>query len=121
MKKVYTIKNIEQADLAKLHAQIHIDKNHEVFHGHFPEKSVLPGVIELEIIKTIVSEFFEKKYRLTKIKNAKYLGMILPDEITDFDIDIDYAEDSEGLKVKAIIYEESQKYLKFSGIFSTDE
>jgi len=121
MKKVYTINSIDSVSDTKLHAQVSIDKGHNVFEGHFPEKSVLPGVIELEIIKAVVSQFFNQDYRLQSIKNAKYLGMILPDEVNEFRVDVDYKKDDDSLTVKALIFHEDKKFLKFSGKFSSND
>ena len=120
MSKVYSIGTIDNEG-QKLKAIISIDPAHEVFEGHFPEKSVLPGVIELEIIKKVISQFSKCQFRLKSIKNAKYLAMILPDEVQQFVVDIDFVEHENDLKVKALVKNDYSIFLKFSGEFVRNE
>lgn len=116
MSKVYNIESIDNND-SKLTSLVSIDKNHKVFDGHFPERSILPGVIELEIIKTILSDFFKTSYRLKLVKNAKYMALIIPEETSKFIVEIDYSTVEEGMKVKSVIKDDTKVYLKFSGLF----
>lgn len=120
MSKIYNIENIELKD-NKLISLVSINKDHKVFDGHFPERSILPGVIELEIIKMILSKHFDSTFRLKLVKNAKYMALVLPDEISQFNVEIDYSTIEEGIKVKSVIKDENKVYLKFSGIFVENE
>ena len=51
------------------------DKNHPVFLAHFPNKPILPGFMNFEI----VSEIFDIK--INNIKKAKFNKIIEPNEI----------------------------------------
>ena len=117
---VYSVESIEIKD-GKILSLISIDKNHKVFEGHFPERSILPGVIELEIIKSVLSLFLDKSLRLKIVKNAKYMALVLPDEVSQFMVEIEYKEIEEGIKVKSVIKDKKSVYLKFSGIFVENE
>ena len=120
MSEVYSVERIESKD-GKILSLISIDKNHKVFEGHFPERSILPGVIELEIIKRVLSLFLDKSFRLKLVKNAKYMASVLPDEVSQFTVEIEYKDVEEGVKVKSIIKDEKSVYLKFSGVFVENE
>lgn len=120
MNKLYNIEKIEVNE-NELSSLIKLNVDHEVFDGHFPERSVLPGVIELEIIKVVLSSVLEKTLRLKSVKNAKYLAMILPDEISAFYVTIEYILTEEGIKTKAVIKDENNVYLKFNGVFIENE
>ena len=120
MSEVYNIESIENND-NKLTSIVSIDKDHKVFDGHFPERSILPGVLQLEILKTILSKFFKTTFKLKLVKNAKYMALILPDEISQFTVEIDYTTTEEGLKTKAVIKDDEKVYLKFMGVFVENE
>jgi len=120
MSEVYNIGNIENNG-NKLISIVSIDKNHKVFEGHFPERSILPGVLQLEILKNVLSKFFKTTFKLKLVKNAKYMALILPDEISQFTVEIDYDTTEEGVKAKAIIKDDDKVYLKFSGVFVENE
>ena len=116
MSEVYNIESIVNNE-SKLTSVVSMDKNHEVFGGHFPERSILPGVLQLEILKTILSKFFKTNFKLKLVNNAKYMALILPDEISQFTVEIEYSNIEDGLKVKAVIKDDDKVYLKFMGVF----
>ncbi len=120
MAEVYKIQAISNQE-STLHAQLNINVNHPVFEGHFPQRAVLPGVIQIGMIKSVLSEYFAKQYRLRSAKNVKYLSMVLPDKNQNLDLEIKYTENEDNqLKVKAVLKAEEQVFLKFSGEFVED-
>ncbi|RUA30976.1 MAG: hypothetical protein DSY76_01875 [Bacteroidetes bacterium] len=120
MEEIYTIQEINNQDSTLL-AQIDINAKHAVFKGHFPQRAVLPGVLQIEMIKTVLGDYFSGSYQLVNIKNAKYLNMILPDENQCLALEIKYNEIEENaIKVKAVLKAEGQVFLKFSGEFVAD-
>jgi len=120
MSEVYTIKDIQEQQ-SKLIAQVTIDVNHAVFDGHFPQRSVLPGVLQLEMIKSVLSQYFNRNYQLRTIKNAKYLSMVLPEQNQHLTLELDVNKnEGESLKVKAVIKVAQSVFLKFSGEFVED-
>jgi 3-hydroxyacyl-[acyl-carrier-protein] dehydratase len=117
MSEVYTIEHIKELD-SKLIAAIKLDVNHKVFDGHFPQQSVLPGVLQLTIIKAVVSQYLGKNFRIKSVKNAKYLSMILPENDSKFNVEIDFKiQDDQSIKVKSVIKNEQKVFLKYSGEF----
>jgi len=117
MSEVYTIEHIKELD-SKLIASIKLDINHKVFDGHFPQQSVLPGVLQLTIIKAVVSQHLGKNFRINSVKNAKYLSMILPENDSKFNVEIDFKiQDGQSIKVKSVIKNEQKVFLKYSGEF----
>jgi 3-hydroxymyristoyl/3-hydroxydecanoyl-(acyl carrier protein) dehydratase len=54
------------------------DKNHPVFKAHFPQKPILPGFVNLEIISDVFN------FEITNIKKAKFLGLIEPNQTLVF-------------------------------------
>jgi len=120
MEEIYTIQELNEQDSSLL-ARIIINAEHPVFEGHFPQQAVLPGVIQIGMIKTVLSNYFTKSYRLANIKNAKYLAMILPDENQNLVLEVKYKKiEDNTLKVKAVLKAKGQVFLKFSGDFVED-
>lgn len=55
------------------------DKSHEIFKAHFPDNSLLPGFLQIDIISEILS------IDVVEVKKAKFLQAILPeDKVTYF-------------------------------------
>ena len=55
------------------------DKSHPVFKAHFPKKAVLPGFIHFEIVADVFN------VDITTIKKAKFMSMVLPQEILRYE------------------------------------
>ncbi len=99
----YTIQKTEITE-NKISAGILLNPNHEVYKGHFPGQPVVPGVIQLQIIKEILAENLGQELFLNKVVSAKYLQMIIPDNSPGLKFTIDYQKTDEGVyKVNASI------------------
>lgn len=117
MEEIYTIQKIIEQDSVLL-ARLNINAKHAVFKGHFPQQPVLPGVVQIGMIKTVLNKQFARNYQLESIKNAKYLAMVIPDENRNLVLEVKYSEIEENaLRVKAVLTAEERVFLKFSGNF----
>jgi 3-hydroxyacyl-[acyl-carrier-protein] dehydratase len=61
-------------------ALIELNKDHEIFQGHFPGQPVVPGVCMVQIIKEFTQDALGKKMRLTESDNIKFLSVIDPNQ-----------------------------------------
>lgn len=113
----YTIDEYQQSD-NQISAKITLDPSHKIYDGHFPEQAVVPGVLQIQIIKELSEKAVVQKLMLSKMDFAKFLHLILPEENNSLTIIIDTNQSSEGLKVSATIKNENQVFTKIKGIFS---
>lgn len=77
IKKFYKIINLSSDD-SGLVAIIKLNPNHEVYKGHFPNQPVVPGVIQLQIIKELIEKNIGKELFMGSIVRVKYLAPIIP-------------------------------------------
>ncbi len=77
IKDFYKIENFTSEDY-KITATIKLNPNHEVYKGHFPKQPVVPGVIQLQIVKELLEKHLKKKLFMNKITQVKYLIPIIP-------------------------------------------
>ncbi len=98
---------------------IEIEKDHDIFKGHFPENPVTPGVAQMEIVKELVSEATNTEAKLVSMGNCKFLAILNPNEnsIVDVILKINETEDKQ-LKVSAVIKDESTSFLKMSAFYT---
>jgi len=69
-------------------ATINLNPDHEVYKGHFPEQPVVPGVIQLQIVKELLEEVLQAKLLMNNIIQVKYLIPITPNENPTLDFSI---------------------------------
>ncbi|MAZ94373.1 MAG: hydroxymyristoyl-ACP dehydratase [Bacteroidales bacterium] len=72
----------------EIHAVVELNSNHPIYDGHFKEQPVVPGVMQLQIVKEIIETRLDHKLFLNNINQVKYLRPILPDNNLELKISI---------------------------------
>lgn len=96
----YTLTSYEKAENGSFTANIHLNKDHDIFKGHFPGNPVTPGVCMMQIIKELTEEFTDTKLFLKTASNVKFMAIINPFETPDLKLQLDITENEEDVKVK---------------------
>ena len=119
LKDFYTIQSFETTDSQKYVATIMLNKNHEVFKGHFPGNPVTPGVCMMQIIKELTQEAVKGTLTMKSASNIKFMALINPEvnPLLRLELDITTAEDA-TVKVRNTSYFEDTVALKLSCIYS---
>ncbi len=71
----------------------------EVFQGHFPEHPLLPGAMQIEMVRTALERALDRSLQITSVKKAKFLKEITPGQAID--LKIKFVADRDSIKVKA--------------------
>lgn len=98
----YTLKSSEKSENGSCTAHISLNKNHDIFKGHFPGNPVTPGVCMMQIVKELTEEFTGKKLFLKSASNVKFMAIINPFETPDLTLQLDIKEGEEEIKVKNV-------------------
>ena len=88
IKDFYTIHSFNKSKNS-LFTEIHLNPEHEVYKGHFPQQAVVPGVIQLQIIKELFEKDLSVNLMIKEVIMAKYLNMITPEENPVLEITIE--------------------------------
>lgn len=99
VKEFYKINSLVEAD-NKVNANITINKDHQVFDGHFPGNPVTPGVCMMQIIKELTEEVTGKTLFMKSASNIKFMAIINPEKNADLNLQLDVSETEDGYKVK---------------------
>ena len=67
----YTLQSCEQTEKGSFTAQILLNKDHDIFKGHFPGNPVTPGVCMMQIVKELTEECIGMKVLLKSASNVK--------------------------------------------------
>ncbi|WP_223557679.1 3-hydroxyacyl-ACP dehydratase [Chryseobacterium lathyri] len=96
----YTLESYEKAENGSFTAYIHLNKDHDIFKGHFPGNPVTPGVCMMQIVKELTEKFTGSKLFLKTASNVKFMAIINPFETPDLKLQMDITENEEDVKVK---------------------
>ena len=81
-------------------ANITLNKDHDIFQGHFPGNPVTPGVCMMQIVKDLAEKFTGSKLFLKTASNVKFMAIINPFETPDLLLELDINEKEGEIKVK---------------------
>ena len=96
----YTLESSEKLENGSFSANIKLNKDHNIFNGHFPGNPVTPGVCMMQIVKELTEEFTGNKLFLKSASNVKFMAIINPFETPDLTMQLDIKEIENEVKVK---------------------
>lgn len=101
----------------ELHAIIHLQPEHEIFQGHFPNQPVVPGVCMVQIVKEMMEGLVEKKLLFRKSHQIKFLQLLVPAREDAIQVTILWQEDEGQYTVNADFKKDNNAVFKLNGIF----
>ncbi|MEI9944611.1 MAG: 3-hydroxyacyl-ACP dehydratase [Chitinophagaceae bacterium] len=117
----FTINILEKEGLA-IKAELVINAGHKIFEGHFPGQPVVPGICMMQMVKEIMEQVAEKKTKLVKAYEMKFLAIIDPLQNNIISASLAYStEDNGNLNVSATFFKDELIHFKFKGLFAIDE
>ncbi len=110
IKDFYTIQNFS-ADNSHIKAAIVLNVSHDVYKGHFPGQPVVPGVIQIQILRELSEKAFGRKLFIGEVSSAKYLNMIVPDD-KPIIVEIGSKPTDDGYRINGLIKNEEHTFSK---------
>ena len=115
--EIYTISTFK-SDNDSIVAMVSFNDKHPIFLGHFPGNPIVPGVVQVQIIKDLVENKFEQSLLLIQAKNIKFLSIISPVKHHQVEVSIGFQSSGEHLiQVQASIRSGEVIFMKFTGIY----
>ena len=109
----YTVLKTQQMDLISFRSTVVINKDHEIFKGHFPAVPIVPGVCMLQMVKELLEERIRKPLQLTHSGNIKFLSVINPLETSQIEIEVKCIPVEDGTyHAEASIYINNSPFFK---------
>lgn len=103
VKDFYRVKQME-AEKGSIKALVELNPEHTVYKGHFPGQPIVPGVLQIQIIKEVLENAVSHVLIFEQIKSAKYLQPIDPVNVPIFEVAIEHNLIEENLyKLNALI------------------
>ena len=119
LKDFYTIIELDSSDKENIKAIIDLNKEHEIYEGHFPGNPVVPGVCLTQLIKEIMETVEDMELSLVYADNIKFMAVVNPEINNRLQIDLKVKYDTEQklIKVNSVTHFNDQVFYKFKGNF----
>jgi 3-hydroxyacyl-[acyl-carrier-protein] dehydratase len=120
LKNFYTITKLDISDQENLKAIIDLNKDHDVYKGHFPGNPVVPGVCLTQLIKEIMEAAEKKELKLVYADNIKFMAIVNPEvnQTLHIELKVKYDNEQNLIKVNSVTYFGDQVFYKFKGNFT---
>ncbi|HSJ12131.1 MAG TPA: hypothetical protein VK916_05565 [Gillisia sp.] len=116
LKDFYTVENTtKEGDMYS--TKIHINKEHELYKGHFPERPVTPGVILMQLFKEEAERISGKELQLAKATNVKFTSVVDPNQDEHLILNSQITEDSLGISLKGTAENNNVISLKINAFY----
>lgn len=113
---IYKIISNEVSD-NEINTKISFNMDHPVFEGHFPGNPIVPGVVQVQILKDLLEQVLDKRIFLNHTKSIKFLNVINPLEVgvVNFEIKFSPHQLENDISIQCVVKNEKLVYMKYSG------
>ncbi|TDN89425.1 3-hydroxyacyl-[acyl-carrier-protein] dehydratase [Salegentibacter sp. 24] len=116
LKNFYSILNSSQEN-GKYFTQIEINKNHEIYLGHFPGRPVTPGVILMNLFKEEAERRYGCKLQLIKGNNVKFMAVVDPNTDAILNLETEITQEDQEIKLQGIARNSGGISLKINSFY----
>ncbi|TRO66423.1 hydroxymyristoyl-ACP dehydratase [Christiangramia sabulilitoris] len=97
--------------------KLQINKDHEIYKGHFPGRPVTPGVVLMQLFKEEAERIFAKKLQLVRADNVKFTAVFDPTVNRELILESDITEVGEFIKLKGSARNSDGTVLKLNCLY----
>lgn len=116
IKDLYSIQSFTETD-GSVEASVKLNKDHEVFKGHFPENPIMPGVCTIQLAKELTEMALNKELFLSVVSNVKFMAIINPEKNDTIQTVLHISEEEGIIKVKSTVSFGDTLALKLNATF----
>lgn len=118
LKDFYNIHEINNKDSENITALVELNKNHEVYKGHFPGNPVVPGVCLTQLIKEVTETVEKKEFMLVYADYIKFMAIVNPEINNKLYIDLKIkTKEDYTIQVTSETHYNGTVFYKFKGDF----
>ena len=112
----YSVKSSAKEDGVYI-TKVEINKDHDLYKGHFPNRPVTPGVVLMQLFKEEVERISKKKLQLVRANNVKFTAVCDPNNDPILSLESEIEEAGEFFKLKAMAKNKNGIVLKINSLY----
>lgn len=116
--------SLKETQVLENHAyqlSVELNPQHDIFSGHFPGNPIVPGVCLTQMVKEIVEQILQKKFKLNKADNIKFTAIVNPEinPLLDAKLQLKFLENN-LVQADLSFYAGETTFYKFKGNYTED-
>lgn len=117
LKNFYSVES-EREEEGRCYTRLKINKNHEVFDGHFPGRPVTPGVILMQLFKEDAERRCGHSLNLQQAKNIKFMAVVDPNQDPYLILDYSLSKQDDQFSLNGLAKTDGRTSLKIIALYS---
>lgn len=97
---------------------INLNKDHEIYEGHFLSQPIAPGVCLAQIVKELCENHLGNDLKMVSSRNMKFMAILDPTKNENVSVSIKIKEDEGIYSVKANCQDETTTFFKIDAKYS---
>lgn len=99
--------------------EVEINKDHDLYRGHFPDRPVTPGVILMQLFKEEAERRSNNKLQLVTAANVKFMAVVNPNICEKLILQSSIVSENGLFKLKGIAKQKDVISLKISATYKS--
>ena len=117
-KGFYSVRSVTDCGEGRYRVMVLLNKEHEIFKGHFPGNPVTPGACMLQVVKELAEDILGMKLMMTRAANVKFMALINPEKNPELRMELEIdATDKGRIGIKNTTLFEEVTALKMSNTY----
>ncbi len=116
LKDFYSVESSKEEG-GKWITHIKINKDHQVYDGHFPNRPVTPGVILIQLFKEDAERRLEKSLQLKNANNIKFMAVVDPKIHDELFLEYHFEDINQEIRLKGIAKTNEGISLKINAVY----
>jgi 3-hydroxyacyl-[acyl-carrier-protein] dehydratase len=112
----YTLEDSVQGE-DSIQTTLRLNKDHEIFKGHFPNRPVTPGVIVMQLFKEELQRITGMSLQLQMASNVKFMSVVNPFEGDTFVLKSTFTENNDHIDLKGIGLKNDTIAIKINAVY----
>lgn len=97
---------------------VRLNSLHVIFKVHFPDRPIVPGVCQIQIISELLEDYLGKRLYLSEVKNIKFLSVLDPVNTSSFEVVFQkLVVDADNLKATVLLQNTDKQFAKISLVY----
>ena len=93
-------------------AQIRLNPDHPVYNGHFPDQSVAPGVLLMNMCRQVAEEIKGEEVRISSARSIKFVKVVDPRKVQEMQLSLKFVEGDDSMRFQCIARSGEDIYFK---------
>ncbi|MFT5920007.1 MAG: 3-hydroxyacyl-[acyl-carrier-protein] dehydratase [Granulosicoccus sp.] len=93
-------------------ADVSLNPDHPVYQGHFPNQPVAPGVLLMDMCRTVAETALSREVRIGSARSIKFVKVVDPTKLQELTLTMKFVESEDSVRFQCVATSGEDTYFK---------